>query len=86
MVQQNVECMLKQKRKPFEWALKLKAEILWATSRSDRSLGQAAPCLLLAKQIAATQRLFGAQAVILCEGGYEISFSFNMADHMELTH
>ena len=34
------------------------------TSRSDRSQRQVAPCVLLAKQVAATWRLFGAHAVI----------------------
>ena len=50
------------------------------------SLRQVAPCVLLAKQVAATRRLFGAHAVISYEGECELVFLFNMADHMTLSH
>ena len=52
----------------------LKAGTHYATSRSDMSLRQVAPCVLLAKQVAATRRLFGAQAVISYEGECELVF------------
>ena len=55
-------------------ALFMKAETHKATSRSDRSLRQVAPCVLLAKQVDATSRRFGAHAVISYEGKCELVF------------
>ena len=43
-------------------------------SAGTHSLRQVAPCVLLAKQVAATRRLFGAHAVISYEGGCELVF------------
>ena len=50
----------------------LKAGTHEATSRNDRSLRQVAPCVLLAKQVAATRRLLAAHAVISIEEECEL--------------
>ena len=50
------------------------------------SLRQVAPCILLAKQVAATRRQCGAHAAISYEGECELVFYFDMAGHMTLSH
>ena len=52
----------------------IKAETNEATGRSDRSLRQIAPCVLLAKQDPATRRLLCVHSVIPCDGACELVF------------